>query len=48
MPEWTAKRIAKILRESGLLRTVRDAAGRRPAILVLPELLNIAEGTNAF
>lgn len=48
MPEWTAKRIAKILRESGLLRTVRDASGRRPAILMFPELLNIAEGTDAF
>jgi predicted amidohydrolase len=37
-----------MLREENLLRVVREAAGRRSAILVFPELLNIAEGRDAF
>ena len=48
IPQPTAKRILKVLRDEGLLRVVREAAGRRTAILVFPELLNIAEGQEAF
>ena len=48
MPQPSAKRILKVLRDEGLLRVVREAAGRRTAILVFPELLNIAEGQEAF
>ena len=48
MPRPSAKRILKVLRDEGLLRVVREAAGRRTAILVFPDLLNIAEGQEAF
>ena len=48
VPQPSAKRILKVLRDEGLLRVVREAAGRRTAILFFPELLNIAEGQEAF
>ena len=48
IPQPSAKRILKVLRDEGLLRVVREASGRRSAILVFPELLNIAEGQEAF
>ncbi|MCK4660413.1 MAG: Fic family protein [Phycisphaerae bacterium] len=48
IPKDTARRILTVLRDEGLLRVVREAAGRRTAILVFPELLNIAEGQEAF
>ncbi len=44
----TARRILKILRESGILRVVVEGQGRRAAVLVFPELLNIVDGENAF
>lgn len=44
IPQQTALRVLKVLREANLLRVVREGAGRRPSILAFPELLNIAEG----
>lgn len=46
IPRETALRMLRALRsdDARVLRTVRDGAGRRPAILAFPELLNIAEG----
>lgn len=48
MPGPTARRIVRVLRESGMLREIRPASGCRPATLVFSELLNIAEGEDAF
>ncbi len=48
IPKDTARRILTVLRDEGLLRVVREAAGRTTAILVFTELLNIAEGREAF
>ena len=44
----TAKRILSVLRESGLLKILREASGRRPAFYVFSELLNTAEGKDIF
>lgn len=48
IPAPTARRILNLCRENGLLMAVREASGRRPAILAFPELLNIAEGRSVF
>jgi len=48
IPRPTANRILRVVRDQGLLREIRPASGRRAAILALPELLNIAEGHDAF
>ena len=48
IPRPTANRILRMVREEGMLRVLRPASGRRPAILAFPELLNIAEGKEAF
>ena len=48
IPEPTAKRIVLLLRRHGVLRDLVAARGRRAAVLCFPELLNIAEGTDAF
>lgn len=48
IPRPTANRIVRLAREKGLLRTLRPQMGRRPATLVFPELLNIAEGQPVF
>lgn len=48
IPAPTAKRIVYSLRDQGLLTTLQESAGPRPAILAFPELLNIAEGREAF
>ena len=48
IPPPTSRRILKLCSENGLLRTIREASGRRPAVFVFPELLNIAEGKRAF
>lgn len=50
IPEPTAKRILRLVRGEGegLLRDLRPASGRRPAVLAFPELLNICEGRDAF
>jgi Fic family protein len=48
IPRGTANRIVRIVRDAGLLRELRTGSGRRPAILIFPELLNIAEGRSVF
>lgn len=48
VPRPTATRILRVLREEGMLRDIHPAAGRRAAVLAFPELLNIAEGHDAF
>jgi hypothetical protein len=37
-------RFLTVLRDAGVLTTVREGSGRRPAIYAFPTLLNIAEG----
>ena len=48
IPEATAKRILRLVRDNGLLREIRASSGSRPAVLAFPELLNICEGRAAF
>lgn len=48
IPGPTARRILRVLRDHGMLKEIRAASGRRPATLVFPELLNIAEGKEVF
>lgn len=48
IPAPTAKQILKVLRDEGLLATLREGAGRRPSTLVFSELMNIAEGKDVF
>lgn len=48
IPGPTARRILKVLTDEGILRPLRPARGRRPAILALPRLLNVAEGREVF
>ena len=44
IPRPTALRFLAVLRDGGILRTIREGAGRRAAIYAFSELLNIAEG----
>lgn len=44
----TANHLLRCLVDDGVLRLVRPAAGRRPAIYVFPELVNITEGRDLF
>lgn len=44
IPRQTALRFLPVLRDANILRVIRESAGRRPAILAFPQLLNIAEG----
>lgn len=48
IPGHTARAIVRALREHGMLREMVPSSGRTPAILAFSELLNIAEGRNAF
>lgn len=48
IPDGSAKRILKILRNGGLVKTIRESSGRKPALLLFAELLNIAEGRAVF
>lgn len=48
IPRPTANRILRVLRDEGMLLEVRAASGRRAAVLAFSELLNIAEGHDAF
>lgn len=48
IPAPTAKRILRVFRDAGLLKTVREGRGRQSAILSFPRLLNTAEGYKAF
>lgn len=44
IPRQTALPMLRALRGAGILAPIREAAGRRPAILAFPELLEIVEG----
>ena len=48
IPESTARRVLAVLREGGVLRELVPSAGRRAALWLFPELLNLAEGRRAF
>jgi Fic family protein len=48
IPKPTAQRILNLLKIEGILRQLQPGGGRRAATLAYPELLNIAEGYNAF
>jgi Fic family protein len=48
IPRPTATRILRLVRDQGLLRDIRPASGRRAAVVAFTELLNIAEGRDAF
>lgn len=48
IPAPTATRIIRVCRDNGLLRELRAGSGRRAAVLCFPELLNLAEGHDAF
>ena len=48
IPRPTALRFLRVLREKGVLRTIREGSGPRPTIYAFPELLNIAEGRLVF
>lgn len=48
IPAPTARRILNLFYDKGLLKEVRKASGRRPAIFAFRELLNIAEGRTVF
>jgi ribosomal protein S25 len=48
IPVATAKRILTVLRERGILKTLRKARGRRPAIYAFWELVNTTEGERIF
>ena len=44
IPRPTALRFLAVLRDGGILRTIREGSGRRAAIYAFSEILNIAEG----
>lgn len=48
VPKPTAQRTLNVLKKEGILRELTPGSGRRAATLIYPELLNIAEGRNAF
>jgi len=48
IPAPTARRILKLCHNNGLLKALRDASGRTPAVFGFPELLNVAEGRAVF
>jgi Fic family protein len=48
IPKPTAARILSLLRDKGILITIREGKGRRAGIYAFRELLNIAEGQDVF
>ena len=44
----SGRRMLNLLQEKGFSREIRQASGRRPAVLVYRELLNTAEGREVF
>lgn len=46
--EPTARRILSLLREDGILKEVQAGRGRRPAVFIFSDILNIAEGKQVF
>jgi len=48
IPRPTAQRILNVLKKEGILRELQPGSGSRSATLAYPQLLNIAEGREAF
>ena len=48
IPTPTAKRILSVLRDNGILKTLREPRGRRSAIYAFKELINTTEGSDMF
>jgi Fic family protein len=46
LPKQTLMPLIRVMRESSILTVIREASGRKPAILAFPKLLNITEGRN--
>lgn len=46
IPESSARRILRLMRDAGILVEVRSGTGRRPALFLFAEILSIAEGRN--
>ena len=48
VPEHSARKILKTLRENAFFKILRETKGRQPAVLAFRELLNISEGLKVF
>ena len=48
IPEATARRMLRVCRDEGLLAELQPASGQTPALFAFSNLLNIAEGRQAF
>lgn len=48
VPRPTARRILRLAKDGGLLSVLIEGSGRRGAVLIFPELLNIVEGGDLF
>ncbi|HPC65608.1 MAG TPA: Fic/DOC family N-terminal domain-containing protein [Anaerohalosphaeraceae bacterium] len=48
VPAPSAKKILSALRNANIIKTLKEASGRRAAVFVFPELLNTAEGKEIF
>jgi Fic family protein len=48
IPRPTAQRIINVLKGDNILKTLEESSGRKAAVLIYPDLLNIAEGYRAF
>ncbi len=48
VPEHSARKILKTLRENAFFKILRETRGRQPAVLAFRDLLNIAEGRQVF
>ena len=48
IPRPTAIRILRVIKSIGIIQDLRPGSGRRAAICIFPQLLNIAEGRNPF
>lgn len=48
VPQPSAQRILRALRDGGILQVIVYPGGRRPAVLIFPELLNITEERELF
>jgi len=44
LPKQTVMPLLRVMKDLGILKVIREARGRKPAILAFPELLNITEG----
>ncbi len=44
----TLMTLLRQLKEVGILRTLQEGSGRRPATMTFPEIINIVEGQDLF